>query len=311
LAKHLPQLHLYPDSSSHALVQRLSRFLGVYPEEIVLGSGSNELIELLIRTFMVPERDEALLCQGSFVMYKVALQAHGRSFVEVPMQTGFRYDLSAMAQRITSRTRFIFLSNPDNPTGTAFSRGELLAFLARVPDDCLVVLDEAYFEFVTWPDYPNGLVDVRGRKNAIVLRTFSKAYGLAGLRVGYGVMHPELVAYLNRTRMPFNVSSAAQWAAAAALDDTEHVARGRALTRAGIEELTRALRSLGAQVPESHANFVFADFGRPAQPLYEALLKGGVITRPIANYGFPHALRISVGLERDNQRLVSALREIL
>ncbi len=311
VAKHLDALHLYPDGASFDLIQRLALFLKVKPEEVVVGGGSNEIIELLIRTFMVPERDEALLCQGSFVMYKVALQAHGRSFVEVPMKSGFRYDLPAMAEKINARTRLILLANPDNPTGTAFSRQELVAFLKHVPDDCLVVLDEAYFEYVGWSDYPDGMIDLRGRKNGITLRTFSKAYGLAGLRVGYGVMHAELASYLNRTRMPFNVSSLAQVAALAAIDDQDFVRRGKELTTEGRACLTDGLRKLGAQVPESHANFVFADFGRPSGPLNEALLKRGIIVRPVPNYGFPNALRISVGLKEENVRCLQALQEIL
>jgi histidinol-phosphate aminotransferase len=244
-------------------------------------------------------------------MYKVALQAHGRAFVEVPMKAGYRYDLAAMAQRINAKTRLIFLANPDNPTGTAFSRSELLQFAQNVPEDCLLVLDEAYFEYVTWPEYPNGLVDLKGRRNAVVLRTFSKAYGLAGLRVGYGVMHSELVGYLNRTRMPFNLTSVAQAAAEAALNDIEHVARSRELNAKGIVVLTEGLRALGVKVADSYANFVFADFGRPAAPIAEMLLRQGIITRPISNYGFPNALRISVGLEEQNLRLLEALREVL
>jgi len=305
----LSQLHLYPDGSSHALVHGLAKFLGFAPEEVFVGSGSNEIIELLIRTFTLPG-DEALLCQGSFMMYKVALQAHGRRFVEVPMKPGFRYDLPAMAQALTERTRLVFLSNPDNPTGTAFSRADLEAFLPQVPDDCLVILDEAYFEYVDWAEYPNGLEYVRARPNLVVLRTFSKAYGLAGLRVGYGVMSAQRVGYLNRTRMPFNVSSLAQVAALAALGDAAHVQRTRALNLEGLASLERELTALGFTVPHSHANFVFVDLGRPAGPVHDQLLRRGVITRPVPGYGFPNALRISVGMPAENERLVTALREI-
>ncbi len=304
------QLHLYPDGASYHLVRKLAGFLDVPPEMIVLGCGSNEIIELVVRTFMMPD-DEAVLCKGSFLMYKVSLQAHGRRFVEVPMKPGFGYDLPAMARAIGPRTRVVFLANPDNPTGTAFSRAELEAFLAKVPQDVLVVLDEAYFEYVTWADYPNGLDYVRKMPNVMVMRTYSKIYGLAGLRLGYGIMSPERAKYLHRTRMPFNISALAQAAGVAALDDAEHVRKSRDQTIAGIHYLEEELKKLGAKVPPSYANFVFADLGRPAQPIYEALLRRGIITRPVPNYGFPNALRISVGLPAHNLKLVAALREIL
>jgi len=227
------KVNLYPDGSSHYLVEKLSSFLRVRPDEVFVGNGSNEIIELLIRTF-TSAQDEAILCQGSFLMYKVALQSHGRVFTEVPMQKGYRYDLAAMADRITPRTRIIFLANPDNPTGTAFGRSELDAFLARVPLDCFVALDEAYFEYVEWPDYPNGLEYLRRHSNLVVLRTYSKIYGLAGIRLGYAVMQRPLAEYMNRTRLPFNLSSLAQAAGIAALDDVEHVRATREITRRGL-----------------------------------------------------------------------------
>lgn len=304
------RLHLYPDSTSHALVQRLSRFLSVDAARLFLGSGSNEIIELLIRTFTEPG-DEAVISRGSFVMYKVALQAHGRRFTEVPMTDGFRYDLEAMAEAITPHTRIIFLANPDNPTGTAFGRAALEAFYARVPDDCLLVLDEAYFEYVDWAEYPNGLRYVDAWPNLVVLRTFSKIYGLAGARVGYAATSAERVAYLNRTRMPFNLTSVGQAGAAAALDDVEHVRRTQQVTREGLKHLTRGLEKLGLRLSESHTNFVYVDLGRPAAPVYQALLRRGVIVRPLLNYDMPQALRISVGLSDENERLLHELREVL
>jgi len=310
LERAVGEVHLYPDGSNRAVIRRLASFLGVAPEQVFVGHGSNEIIELIIRTLTVPS-DEALICKGSFLMYKVALQAHGRPFVEVPMQDGFRYDLKAMAARVTSRTRLVFLANPDNPTGTAFGRGELEAFLARVPPECFVVLDEAYFEYVSWSEYPNGLDYLPHMPNLVVLRTFSKIYGLAGIRLGYGVMRPEVCAYLHRTRMPFNVSSLAQVAGCAALDDVEHVRTTRETTHRGLAYLEEQLPKLGVQVPHSYANFVFADLGRPAHPIYELLLRRGVITRPVPGYGFPNALRISVGLRAQNERLVRALKEVL
>ncbi len=310
MARVLPEIHLYPDGSSHHLVGALAKHLGFAREQVFVGSGSNEIIELLIRTFVTPD-DEALLCAGSFLMYKVALQAHGRPFREVPMKSGYRYDLEAMARAVTPRTRIIFLANPDNPTGTAFARTELDAFLAKVPGECIVVHDEAYFEYCDLPDYPNGLDYVRRYPNVIAMRTFAKAYGLAGIRVGYAVMQAEMVSYLNRTRMPFHLTSLAQAAGVAALDDRAHVEKTVSVTQQGLRYMEAELPKLGVEVPRSYANFVFVDFKRPAQPIYDALLRRGVITRPVPGYGFPNALRISVGLPEHNERLVRALAEVL
>lgn len=304
------KVHLYPDGSSYYLIQKLSAFLGVEPDEVFVGNGSNEIIELMVRTFTTPQ-DEAIICKGSFLMYKVALQSHGRRFFEVPMGPGYRYDLEAMAERISSRTRIVFLANPDNPTGTAFSRRELEEFLGRVPSECFVVLDEAYFEYVDWPDYPNGMNYFRRTPNLVVLRTYSKIYGLAGIRLGYGIMQSQLAGYLHRTRMPFNLTSLSQAAGVAALEDVEHVRTTRETTHRGLRYLEEELRRLGVRVPTSFANFVFADFGRPAEPIYEQLLRRGIITRPIPAYGFPNALRISVGLRAHNEKLIAALQELL
>jgi histidinol-phosphate aminotransferase len=302
--------HLYPEGSSRDLTRAVARSIGVDPGTVFVGSGSNEVIELLIRTFTAHD-DEALLCQGSFLMYKVSLQAHGRRFREVPMAPGFRYDLPAMARALSPGTRMVFLANPDNPTGTAFGRTELEAFLPRVPEDCLVVLDEAYFEFVDWEEYPDGVQLLARWPNLVVLRTFSKIHGLASLRLGYGVMRPELVGYLHRTRMPFNVSGLAQAAGLAALEDPDHVRRTRELNLAELPKVRSELLALGLTVPESHGNFVFVDLGRPAAPVAEALLARGVIVRPVPGYGFPQALRISVGLPAWNARMLAALREVL
>ncbi len=304
------KVHLYPDGSSYYLVRRLAQHLNVEASEVFVGSGSNEIIELIIRTFTTPE-DETLLSAGSFVMYKTALQSHGRRFVEVPMQTGYRYDLPAMAQRLTPKTRLVFLANPDNPTGTAFSKSELDAFLAKVSSDTLVVLDEAYFEYVDWDEYPNGLDYFRKLPNLIVLRTYSKIYGLAGIRLGYGIMNPKLVSYLNRTKMPFNLTSIAQAAGIAALDDVEHLRTTRETTHRGLRYLEKELRAIGLDVPRSHANFVFVQLGRASGPVNEALLKRGIITRPVPGSGWPNALRISTGLQSQNERLVKALAEVM
>jgi histidinol-phosphate aminotransferase len=304
------KVHLYPDASSHQLVRRLAEHLGVKPEEVVLGSGSNELIELLIRTFTTPD-EEVLLSSGSFPAYRISAQAHGRPFAEVPMREGHRYDLEALAKAINPRTRLIFVANPDNPTGTTFGRQEWEAFLAKVPEHVLVVHDEAYFEFVDWPEYFSAVEYFRKHPNVVALRTFSKIYGLAGIRLGYGVMDAKLAGYLQRTRMPFNLTVPAQMAGLAALDDGEHVRRTRELNSEGLRFYETELPKLGARLTKSHANFVLADFGRPAMALYEGLLRKGIIVRPVVGNGYPTSLRISVGTREENARCVAALREVL
>ncbi len=306
----LPRLHLYPDGSSFYLVRALAEHLQVQPNEVFVGSGSNEIIELLIRTFMHPG-DEALICGGSFQMYKVALQSHGRPYTEVPMQAGYRYDLSAMAAKLSKKTRLVFLANPDNPTSTAFSKSELETFLGKVSDETIVVLDEAYFEYVDWAEYPNGLDYFRELPNVVVMRTFSKIYGLAGVRLGYAVMQAKMVEYLNRTKMPFNLTSVAQVAGVAALKDVEHVRSTRQATWRGLRYLEEELKKLGLPVPRSHANFVFADLGRPNGPVFEQLLRRGVIVRPVTLSGWPNAVRITAGLQGQNERAVAALKEVL
>ncbi|RKH17665.1 histidinol-phosphate transaminase [Corallococcus sp. CA047B] len=303
-------VHLYPDATSFHLVRRLATHLGVKPEEVVLGSGSNELIELLMRTFTTPE-EEILLCQGSFPAYRISAQAHGRPFVEVPMREGFRYDLEAMARAVTPRTRMVFLANPDNPTGTAFGRKDLETFLAAVPKDVLVIHDEAYAEFVDWPDYASGVELFHAHPNLVALRTFSKIHGLAGIRLGCAVMDAKLAGYVHRTRMPFNLTVVAQAAGMAALDDTEHVRQTRENNHAGLRFYEQELPKLGVTLSQSHANFVFVDCHRPAGAVYEQLLRRGVIVRPMAGNGFPTCLRISVGTPSENARCVSALKEIL
>jgi histidinol-phosphate aminotransferase len=227
------------------------------------------------------------------------------------MQKGPRYDLAAMAERLNERIRLVFLANPDNPTGTAFSKSELEGFLERVPPETLVVLDEAYFEYVNWSEYPNGLDYFRKLPNLIVLRTFSKIYGLAGVRLGYGIMNPQRVSYLSRTKMPFNLTSLAQAAGVAALQDTEHVRKTREITHQGLRYLEAELRKLGLEVPHSYANFVFVPLGKPSGPVNEQLLRKGIITRPVPGSGWPQALRISAGLHHENERLVQAMASIL
>jgi len=305
------KVHLYPDGSAYLLRHALARKLGVRPEEVMVGNGSNELIELLVRTFVL-DGEEVLTSAQSFVAYKLAAQEHGRTLVEAPMKARFHYDLDALRKLLSRRTKVVFLANPDNPTGTWFGEAELVPFLDAMPKDTLVVLDEAYVEFVDAPGFQDALALRRKYPNLVVLRTFSKIYGLAGLRLGYGVARPEVVEYVDRVRPPFNVNLVAQAAGAAALEDLEHVEKSRALVRSGRPVLAAGLQELGAAVVPSQGNFVMADFpGRPGKELFEALLREGVVVRPLGGYGFPTAHRVTVGLPEENERLLAALKRVL
>jgi histidinol-phosphate aminotransferase len=261
----------------------------------------------MVRTFLGPE-DETLTSANSFVVYRLATHAHGRRCVEVPM-VDRRYDLDAIAARITTRTKVIFLANPDNPNGTWFGRAALDRFLAAVPPETLVVLDEAYVEYVEERDFPDSLALRRRHPNLVVVRTFSKIYGLAGFRLGYGIARPEVVEYLDRVREPFNANLVAQAAGVAALGDEEHVRRGRALVAAERPFLAQGLRALGATVWPSQANFVLAELpGRDGKAIFEGLLRQGVVVRPI---GGPSAIRVTCGTRPENEKLLAGLRRVL
>jgi histidinol-phosphate aminotransferase len=305
------KVHLYPDGSAYLLRNALAAKLGVRPEEVMVGNGSNELIELMVRTFVL-DGEEVLTSGQSFVAYKLAAQEHGRTLVEAPMKARFHYDLDALRKLLSRRTKVVFLANPDNPTGTWFTEAELVPFLDAAPKDTLVVLDEAYVEFVDAPGFQDALALRRKYPNLVVLRTFSKIFGLAGLRLGYGIARPELVEYVDRVRPPFNVNLVAQAAGAAALDDAVHVERSRALVRSERPFLADGLAALGATVVPSQGNFVMADFpGHPGKELFEALLREGVVVRPLAGYGFPTAQRITTGLRSENEKCLAALRRVL
>ncbi len=303
------EVHLYPDGASYYLKGRLAEFLGVEPAEIVIGNGSNEIIDYLIRTFLTPE-DEAIVSPGSFIVYQLGCQAHGVPMKKVPLKER-TFDLEAIAAAVSPRTKMIFVANPNNPTGTWVERRAFEAFLDAVPERVLIVWDEAYFEYVEEPEYPNALAYRARHPGLIVTRTFSKIYGLAGLRCGYAVLSAQLADYVDRVREPFNVNSVAQAAARAALDDTEHVARSRQVNAEGLAHLGRALPELGVRVTPSVANFVLADFDRPGTEIFEALLREGVIVRPMAGYGFPQSARITVGTPEMNARLIEALGRVL
>lgn len=309
IQKGLSGLHDYPDGSAFYLKRRLAEHLGWGPEHLIVGNGTNELIEMLIRTCMRPG-ENMLYVPGTFVIYKLCAQAAGVPVKETPLRN-MHYDLDAVADLADAQTKLVFIANPNNPTGTYVGASALQRFVDALDDDVLVVIDEAYREYVRAPDYPNGLDFLRQRERCLLMRTFSKCYGLAGARVGYAVGHPELIDYLNRGRQPFNVNNVGQWAASAALDDTEHLEASVALNHAQMDLLVPALRERGLGVTDSQANFVLVDFYRDATAVFEALLRQGVIVRPMGGYGFPTAARVTVGTEAQNAKLLSALDAVL
>ena len=304
----LERVHLYPDGSCHALKRKLAERHGVDPAEVVVGAGTNEILTLIARTFLA-EGEEALLSENTFLVYRLAVQACGRRAVSVPMK-GHRYDLEAMARAVTPRTKLVFVANPDNPNGSYVTSQELDRFLERIPDRALVVLDEAYFEFVDAKDYPDGAELRRRRPRLVVLRTFSKIHGLAGLRVGYGLCEPDVANYLDRVRDAFNVGALAQVAALAALDDHAHLEATRAVTSAGRALFMRELPRFGFRVVPSVTNFVLAETDQSGDGLFRALLPHGVIVRPMTAYGMPEAIRISIGTPSENERLLRALEKV-
>ena len=303
----LADVHLYPDGAAYALREKLAHVHGVSMHEVIQGNGSNELLDLVVRTFATPEH-HIVVAEPAFVVYRIAALSCGVPFTAVPL-TQLTHDLEAMAAAVTPKTRVLFVANPNNPTGTHVGRAAVERLLESVPPEVIIVMDEAYFEYADAPDYPDSMTLRSRRERLLVVRTFSKIHGLAGLRVGYAIGPRTLIDYMNRVRAPFNVSALAQAAASAALDDTEHVSRSRAHNLQERARLTAELTALGVSVAPSQANFVLADVRRPARPVYDALLRRGVIVRPFAN--LPTSLRITVGTARENARLVEALREVL
>jgi len=298
----------YPDGNGFALKSALAARFGVGMEQIVLGNGSNDVLELVTQAFLRPG-DEAVYAQHAFAVYPLATQARGATGIEAKARD-FGHDLDAMAQSVSSRTRIVFVANPNNPTGTWLTAHAVKTFVAAVPRDCLVVLDEAYDEYLDPEQRSSSVAWIRDHPNLIVSRTFSKAYGLAGLRVGFGLMDAAIAGMLNRVRQPFNVSSVAQAAALAALADTEYVAESARLNRNGLAQLAAALDAMGVGYVPSHGNFLLVHVGDGAR-VYEHLLRQGVIVRPVANYGLPEHIRVTVGLPEENRRFLAALGSAL
>jgi histidinol-phosphate aminotransferase len=300
------EVHRYPDGSCFALRERLAARMGLAPDQFVFGSGADEVLELLAKTFLSPG-DRVVMPWPSFAMYPLVARGMGAEPILVPLTDAMEHDFLALAKAVREGAKMVMLCNPNNPTGTSFGAGALADFVSEIPSDVVLVIDEAYFEFVRCTDFPDSLALIAERPATIALRTFSKIYGLAGLRVGYGISDPELIGYLDRARHPFNVNSLAEAAALAALDDDEHVRRTQEMNASGIEYLNRELGNLGYRVWPTDANFVLVETGAG---YYDALLRRGVIVRPMAGFGLGNHIRISVGTAEENQVLIKALQAI-
>jgi histidinol-phosphate aminotransferase len=306
LREALPRVNRYPDGSCYYLRKRLSEKLGVGEDRLIFGNGSDELIVMAIRAF-ADEGDEVLTASPTFLIYRIAARAEGLALREVPLRD-YRYDLEAMASLIGPRTRLIFISNPNNPTGTYVSRGEVERFLDSVPGDCLVFFDEAYFEYAyeEGGDYPDSL-RYQDRGNVITARTFSKIHGLAGLRIGYAVSSPEVIELMNKVREPFNVNSLAQAAALAALDDEGYLRWVREMTEAGKRQLYRGLEGMGVKYVPSAANFILIELGPRAREICDELLRAGVVVRYMGAWGLPRHARVTIGRREENEAFLRAL----
>jgi histidinol-phosphate aminotransferase len=298
----------YPDGNGFELKAALAARYGVVNEQIVLGNGSNDILELVTQAFLRPG-DEAVYSRHAFAVYPLATQARGATGIEVPAAR-FGHDLAAMRAAITPATRVMFVANPNNPTGTWIGPEALERFVASVPEDVIVVLDEAYNEYLEPAQRADSTAWVGRHPHLVVSRTFSKAYGLAALRIGFGIMHPRVADMLNRVRQPFNVNALAQTAAVAALADRAYVEESRRLNREGMWQLEEGLRALGLEWVPSHANFLLVKVG-DAGNAYLRLLKRGVIVRPVANYALPEWLRVTIGLPAENERFLAALQSAL
>ncbi len=303
-------INLYPDDNHYYFKKALEAKFGIAPQQVYCASGSVEIIEVIGSTFLEPE-DEVVVSMHSFAMYAIAVKKAGAKLVQVPMKDKYYFDLPAMAKAITKKTKVVFLANPNNPTGTWFTSDEFDAFMEQVPEDVLVVYDSAYREFITEPNLPNPRKWLDAGRDIIILHTFSKAYGLAGLRIGYGYGPERVMAQLGTGRTPFNVNSLAQAAAIAALDDDEFVARSREFTRKELDWMIEQLSDLPVEIPPTQGNFILIDTQRDSQELFLELQRRGIIVRPMGGYGFPNAIQVNVGRHDENERFVSALRELL
>jgi histidinol-phosphate aminotransferase len=303
------EMNYYPDSSAYYLREKLAKKHNVKADEILVGNGSDEIVAL-ISEMMIEPGDEAIMSEHTFVRYEMAMQLMGGKSVIVPATEGFGHNLPAMKKAITSKTKIIFICNPNNPTGTMLTQKEIDEFMVDIPEDIVVIFDEAYYEFVTDPDYAQSMKYFMAKKNVMILRTFSKIYGLAGLRVGYAITDKEWVANINKVRPPFNVNRIAQAAAIASLDDKDHVEKSRELNTRGREYLYQQFEQMGIKYTKSQANFILIDTGKDGRDVYQKLLEQGVIIRPMVIRNHPHHVRITIGTMEQNIRFIESLKKL-
>lgn len=309
MEKAVRDIHLYPDANSYYLKEGLAAFTGLDAAGIVLGNGSDEVLMILGLTFLNPG-DEVIYADPTFVEYEFTALVMGANCVKVPLKD-YRHDLPGILQAVTEKTKMIVICNPNNPTGTIVSEQELDDFMQDVPGDVLVVFDEAYSEYVESPEYCSGSKYLQQGRNVIILHTFSKIFGLAGLRIGYGLTRPEIAAAMRMATYPFNMNSAAQAAGRAALDDQEHIRRSRELNAAGKRYLYAELERMGINYIKTESNFILLDTGRASHEVFQELLQLGVIVRNCASYGYKTCIRVTVGTSEENQRFIRELGKIL
>jgi histidinol-phosphate aminotransferase len=308
IKKYVGSINRYPEGGCFYLRAAVAKKFKIKPEQLIFGNGSDELIELTLKAF-VNEGDEVIVAKPTFLMYEVVSTAHGAKIKVVPMRY-FKYDLKAIKDEVSKNTRVVFIANPDNPNGTYVARYELENFLKDLPEETIVFLDEAYCDFVEEQDYPNGLEYLKGN-NLIVTRTFSKAYGLAGLRIGYGVSSPEIIKYMEAVRDPFNVNSLAQVGAIAALKDKDFLSKSKKAVREGKKFLYSELKAIGARYVPSVTNFILIELGPKSGEVAERLLKKGVIVRNMKSWGMENFMRVTVGKEGENKRFIRELKKII
>lgn len=306
----LDQVSIYPDGGAVELTNAVAEHFGVKPNQIIFGAGSDEVILMIARAFLTPN-DETISAFPTFPQYKHNAEIEGATFIEVPVDGNGKHDLEAMLAKVNERTKIIWICNPNNPTGTMLSEQEIVSFIESVPNHVMVVLDEAYAEYTVNGDYPDSISLLNKYKNIVVLRTFSKIFGLASLRIGFGIGHPDVVRSINQVREPFNTTSFAQKAGLAALLDHEFINSCRDANAAGIQQVTNELDKLGLPYFDAHGNFIMIDVLRPGQAVFQGLLKRGIIVRHDPSWGYPTKIRVTVGSEEQNRKFLEALEQVM
>ena len=309
ISRQLPKLNRYPESDCYDLRKALAKRLKVSDDQLIFGNGSDEVIVMVVRAF-VSAGDEVVIAKPSFLIYELASKIAGATIHAVPL-LDFRYNLTAMKAAVTDKTKVIFIGNPDNPAGTFVTHDQLVYFMRGLRKDIVVFVDEAYFEYVSSKDYPRSIELLKEFENLIVTRTFSKMYGLAGLRIGYGVANKEMISFLNRVREPFNVNSLAQAAALACLEDKTYYQKVAREIKKQKEYLYKKIKGLGVTCKESVTNFILIDLKKEAKPVSDGLMKKGVIVRDMGPWGLKSFIRVTIGTEKENNKFIQALKEVL